>query len=770
MDKLWESSEEESRSVKKWKSLVQTIWASTTRFKDDEDIMRASSIAFQVVVSAIPLLVVGLFVLDFIVDIKAYEALAKEYVRKNDITLDISVYFNIFYGLLDNKGAISGIGILFVVYSATSILKNLEEALNRIWGVKKPRPFFIRVAFFVSVIILAPFLIGIGLRTGQNLINEFSSPNLKSIRFFEDTAIVTGDKHVLMERERSGNWKYRNIMDRIDFEFQKSPIVFDGSLNKILLGEELLPYEERVRYATKNSLSTADFQDVEHMDEKYWILTDEGSILYSMDNGETWRVRHFQRVEGRVLVPARFSKIRMWDEQNGNIIGDRGLILGTNDGGETWNPLFVPDFGEDLNAIAKIGDRKILVVGQHFSSVISQDGGKSWSQFENINQAKSTLSRENLNGISLKGSSIYICGDIGTIIYSKDAGATWIRKDIGMKNIDFHDLLFLDENRGLVVGDDGNIRYTEDGGIHWSKADSGTSADLWGVAFDREENKIFIAGSNYRLLSNQSGTEDISKFQVIKKSPLWRKTLTFVGNFLIPFLIIWLVFLLLYKTLPNTNVEFKAAGIGATITAFIWVAFLLFFKYYAIISLNKNIAIYGALAAIPLFLLLVNLSVMITLYGAEISYLVQNPAMKYLTYKQRVLERIEHHQIWWGISILRKVFENFHNGKGETKAGELLKICHHDENEFIKIVEIFEKNAWIGKWGEKGWTPIVSADNIKILDVVASISPTGYDIEDYSEKDEFKKRLGLLFSELEKNREKIIGDLRLDELLDKGNR
>ncbi|MCC5815478.1 MAG: YihY/virulence factor BrkB family protein [Leptospira sp.] len=775
LEKIWESSAEEKKLVRSFKNLFRIIWAATARFKDDEDLMRAGAIAFQVIVSAIPLLVVGLFVLDTVGDFKTYEALAKEFARKNDLTVDVSIYFNLFYSLLDNKGALTGIGLLIVIYSATSILKKKEEAMNRIWGVKKPRPFMIRIAFFVLVIVFGPFLIGIGIQSGQNLVSQFASPSLLSVRLFQESAVIVGDKHLYIERKEDGDWKYKNILDKIDFETQKSTIVFDSSMNKRLVGEELIPYEDRIRQANYSQTSRASFMDIAKAGDLTIIITNSGSIITSLidpeDEDQIWKIRHFQRVDGKVLIPARFKKIRMWDDKNGTIIGDRGLILKTRDGGVTWEPSFVAGFKEDLNSVEKVAEGKYLAVGQNFSALVSENSGDSWKVYENhlatlgSNPLNSPDRKNNLNSVIRKGNSMYICGDAGTILYSKDRGITWVKKDIGMKGIDFHDLLFLDEDHGVVVGDNGSIRYTTDGGYHWKKSTSGTTEDLWSAVYDSEGKNIIITGSNYKLLANLKGVEDLSEFQIIKRSPYWRVGISILGNVLIPFILIWLVFFLLYKGLPNTNVEFKSASIGAVVTAVLWVIFLVGFRYYALHFLNTKFAIYGALAAIPLFLLLVNLSVMIVLYGAEIAYLIQNPAMSHVTYKQRVLKRIEQHQVAWGLSILKVVFDNFHNGKGETIEKQILKICHHDENEFLKLVDTFEKNAWIGRYRDGSWTPIVSADNIKIRDVIVAIAPSGYDIEDFTEKDAFKTKLEEIFSRIEKSRDEILADTRLSHLL-----
>lgn len=764
IESLWHIQENEKNLTKKLKKIFQIIWAATTRFQDEGDLLRAGAIAFQIVISAIPLLVLGLFVVDTVSDLQTYEALAKEFTRKHDIPLDISIYFQLFYSLLENKGALTGVGVLIVLFSATSILNKLEEAMNRIWGVKKPRPILIRIAFFVMIIVLGPFLITVGIGIGKNLVAHFASPNLKSIKNLNGIWTIVGDKHVYIQN-KNNKWEYVNILDKIDFEGQRSVVVLDGNKNKRLLGDELLPYRDRIRKANYSTTSKASFMDIACLGEKIWIVTNNGSIISSIDNGETWKIRNYQLVEDNVLIPARFQKIKIWNDLHGTIIGDRGLILSTFNGGENWEPTMIPNFRNDLYDLEFIENGKLFAVGQNFSFLISENFGKDWKTFSPIQNLNEYNLNYNLNGITKKGNSIYIIGDSGTILYSKDFGKTWNKKDIGMKNFDFHDLYFINENFGIIVGDDGVIRLTQDGGYNWIRSNSHTKENLNGIGHNKESDLIYIVGSNYKLLEGKIQPNNTIEFKVIKSSPFWRITVSFVGNFLIPFILIWMVFFILYKGLPNTNVEFKSAAIGATVTAVLWVIFLIGFQYYATYFLNKKFALYGTLAAIPLLLILINLSVMIVLYGSEISYLIQNPAMTEITYKSRSQSYITKFSLHKGFHILKVLYENYEKGKPGTPEKDLLKICQQNELEFNRLTNIMQSKGWIAKIENRNWTPIVDSSQISIIDFIHSISTDSFEMEDFNDKDPFKKKLKNLFNQIESTQNEKLKEMSFKSLL-----
>lgn len=88
-------------------------------------------------------------------------------------------------------------------------------------------------------------------------------------------------------------------------------------------------------------------------------------------------------------------------------------------------------------------------------------------------------------------------------------------------------------------------------------------------------------------------------------------------------LVIWLIFVAMYKIIPNTKVRFRNAANAAAIAA---VGFLIFQVIYSYIqnSINAYNVIYGSFAAIPLFLIWLQTSWIIILMGAELSFSYQN--------------------------------------------------------------------------------------------------------------------------------------------------
>ena len=99
-----------------------------------------------------------------------------------------------------------------------------------------------------------------------------------------------------------------------------------------------------------------------------------------------------------------------------------------------------------------------------------------------------------------------------------------------------------------------------------------------------------------------------------------------IGKFLIrliPFVLTWVMFTALYVFMPNTKVKLKHALISGILAGTAHQAFQ-FLYISSQLWVSRYNAIYGSFAALPLFLLWLQISWTICLFGAELAYAGQN--------------------------------------------------------------------------------------------------------------------------------------------------
>ena len=101
--------------------------------------------------------------------------------------------------------------------------------------------------------------------------------------------------------------------------------------------------------------------------------------------------------------------------------------------------------------------------------------------------------------------------------------------------------------------------------------------------------------------------------------------LIFMSFKLIPYVLIWILFSVIYILMPNTKVSLKAGIIAGVIAGTIFQVVQWGYISFQVGAAKYN-AIYGGFAALPLFLMWVQISWWVVLFGAELSFAEQNVA------------------------------------------------------------------------------------------------------------------------------------------------
>jgi membrane protein len=115
---------------------------------------------------------------------------------------------------------------------------------------------------------------------------------------------------------------------------------------------------------------------------------------------------------------------------------------------------------------------------------------------------------------------------------------------------------------------------------------------------------VFIA-SQVTAISTQVGIEDVVDPAVS------------LGLGLAPYILLWLLFSLLYLIMPNTKVRVGSAFLGAVLAGTAYQLLQIAYVRFQIGVSSYN-AIYGSFAALPLFLVWLQMSWIIVIFGAEV--------------------------------------------------------------------------------------------------------------------------------------------------------
>lgn len=144
-------------------------------------------------------------------------------------------------------------------------------------------------------------------------------------------------------------------------------------------------------------------------------------------------------------------------------------------------------------------------------------------------------------------------------------------------------------------------------------------------------------------------------------------SMEFVGTVIIsllkltPFLVMWVVFILLYLFIPNVKVKIRAAIIGGICGGTMWqLAQWGYVKFQ--IGVAKYNAIYGTMAALPIFMIWIYASWLILLLGLEITYVYQNRQTIHSELLTSEMGQSDYE--FHAVRVLTRVAERFHSPQG----------------------------------------------------------------------------------------------------------
>jgi len=183
---------------------------------------------------------------------------------------------------------------------------------------------------------------------------------------------------------------------------------------------------------------------------------ERGAIIRSADSGRTWEAA-LSPVTA-TLTGVAFAP----DTPLGWAVGHDALILATGDAGRAWQTQWQ---GKNLDAsfldVCALDAQRVIAVGAYGLCLATVDGGKTWTPRKILDDDM------HLNRITRGPTgTLYIAGEHGTLLRSRDAGATWNRIDSPYDG-SFYGILPLGPRTLLAHGLRGRVFRSTDDGDHW---------------------------------------------------------------------------------------------------------------------------------------------------------------------------------------------------------------------------------------------------------------------------------------------------------------
>jgi membrane protein len=220
---------------------------------------------------------------------------------------------------------------------------------------------------------------------------------------------------------------------------------------------------------------------------------------------------------------------------------------------------------------------------------------------------------------------------------------------------------------------------------------------------------------------------------------------TFLLN-LFAYFLIACVFALLYLVMPNTKVNTKSAFVAGTISMILFQ--LLEWAYIKFqIGANQMNAIYGGFAALPLFLIWLQYSWYIVLFGAELAF--ANQFADHYELENDINKLSVRYKKAMGLIISSLVAKRFYNGETPLTANEIadkldipLRLARLVINEFVETGIFTEIKG--EKEKESAYQPGLTESRLTVRNILNIMDQKGINNLPISDTEELKSINGIM--------------------------
>ncbi|MDD5745740.1 MAG: YhjD/YihY/BrkB family envelope integrity protein [Candidatus Omnitrophica bacterium] len=275
--------------------------------------------------------------------------------------------------------------------------------------------------------------------------------------------------------------------------------------------------------------------------------------------------------------------------------------------------------------------------------------------------------------------------------------------------------------------------------------------DIWGIIKARSIGRkfsdylsmmlicpvLFIIASGVTVMITSRLTSIVEKIALLGGM----SSMIIMSLQILPFVVMWVLFSFLYVFMPNTKVYLKSGIVGGIIAGTLYQAVQ--WAYIAFqVGVAKYNAIYGSFAALPLFLAWLQISWLIVLFGAEISFVRQN--LENYEFEPDCLRVSPWFKKLLTVRITQVIVKNFAAGVAPWTATRIsheleipIRLVRQILYELVEAGIILETKESGGDG--TGYQPARSSENVTIQDILETMERHGIDTIPVRQSEELKK-------------------------------
>lgn len=230
------------------------------------------------------------------------------------------------------------------------------------------------------------------------------------------------------------------------------------------------------------------------------------------------------------------------------------------------------------------------------------------------------------------------------------------------------------------------------------------------------------------------------------------------------FLILWLAIGVLYVFVPNTRVRLRPALISSLITTLLFLGWMRMFILLQV-GVSRNNIIYGAFAAVPVFLFWMYVTWVIILLGVEFTFALQNSDTYQL--ESGADSASMRSRLLVALMILRRAGRAMETGRGFFDAAQFASRNKAPIRLINTVVRTLVEQKYLAQVanGDAGYVLMRAPESVRIRDLVAELMRDGGSHSELEGSLALDAPLQNTLSKIEAGLHQGFGDLTLADLV-----
>lgn len=236
---------------------------------------------------------------------------------------------------------------------------------------------------------------------------------------------------------------------------------------------------------------------------------------------------------------------------------------------------------------------------------------------------------------------------------------------------------------------------------------------------------------------------------------------------IVPILVLFIAFAMLFWLVPSTHVKFKAAAVGSLVTTALFTMVRVAFGLYAdwLIHGRFNL-IYGTIGLAIIFLIAIEVMWVVILLGVEISYVFQNLYGVLRASEQRI-EDEPRFDLYFGLRALIEVARRFDRREDAPSSYRLAEQFGCTDPQMLRILRKLEDAQLVkeigGDW--TGYVPGCDPDRITIEECMVHLEGAQRALPNIGTEDRERAAIGELFNRLSEATRATIARMSIGQLV-----